>query len=318
MQRRKFAAAVAGLAVLGIVAPGAASPAVAAVADGGIISGRVVNTSGHVLANARISAEPLDRDNGTYLITETDASGAFTLPGLVPGQYRVGIDAGGWGEYAPGRRFTIEQGVQYQVREGRRTIVNSLVFAAGTISGKVTDAAGKPAAGVPVSAFDSVSRLWYEEFTAADGGYALKVRPNTPYVLRFADGNTSQYAPSGTTDAAQAGHYQVAPGRATRVDARLIVAPTLTGRLTDAAGAPVADAHVSYTSRGRVYEFTSTDADGRYTFTKVPLDDLKVRFVTASGQEQWATGSADSQNATWFTTAAGVTTVVDERLLPAS
>jgi len=318
MHRRKFATAVAGLAFLGVMAPVAGSPAMAAAEESGSISGRIIDTSGHVLANARVSAQPLDQVDGSYVITDTDANGRFTLPGLVPGQYRVGIDAGGWSEWAPGRRFEMAQGTQYRVRDDRDTVVNSVVFAAGTISGTVTGADGKPAAGVGLSAFDSGSGLQHMETAGADGRYSLKVRPNTGYVLRFTDGQTVQYAPSGVLDEAQATRYRVAPGRAVRVDERLIVAPKITGQLTDAAGAPVAGAHVSYTTRGQVHEFTTTDADGRYAFDKVPVDDFKVRFVTASGQEQWATGAADWENATWFTASPGSTTVVSEKLLPLS
>ena len=316
MQRRKFAGAVAGLAFLGALAPVAGSPAMAAAADSGSISGRIIDTSGHALANARVAAHPLDQAGGSYVITDTDASGRFTLAGLVPGQYQVGIDAGGWSEWAPGRRFEQSQAVQYRVRDGRDTVVTSVVFAAGTISGTVTGADGKPADGVGLSAHDSGSGLQFLGATAADGRYSLKVRPNTGYVLRFADGQTEQYAPSGTVDPAAAGRYRVAPGRAVRVDERLIVAPKIVGQLTDAAGAPVAGAHVSYTTRGQVYAFTSTDADGRYTLDKIPVDDFKVRFVTESGQEQWATGAADWDHATWFTASPGSTTVVSERLLP--
>jgi protocatechuate 3,4-dioxygenase beta subunit len=318
MQRRKFAIAAAGLAFLGVMAPVAGSPAVAATTEEGSISGRIVDTRGHALAHARVAAQPLDPANGSYVITDTEADGTYTLPGLVPGRYEVGIDAGGWGEWAPGRRFEQDDAVQYRIRAGRDTVVNSVVFVAATISGKVTDAAGRPAADIAISAFDSGSRLYFPSATGADGRYSLKVRPNTGYRLTFADGQTVQYAPSGTTDVARAGRYETAPGHTTTVNQRLIVAPQLTGRLTDAAGAPVAGAHVSYTSRSQVYEFTSTDADGRYVFARMPVDDVRIRFVTEDGQEQWAAQAADWEHATWYTTSAGAVTVVDEQLLPVS
>jgi hypothetical protein len=60
----------------------------------GAISGRIVDSTGAVLAGARINLQP----NG--LSTVTNAQGEFTISNLSPGEYTVSIQYVGFGTFS--------------------------------------------------------------------------------------------------------------------------------------------------------------------------------------------------------------------------
>lgn len=298
-----------------IAATGIASPASAATGAGGI-SGSVRDTSGAVVANSEITIYPPYQPSGPVASTHTDAAGKFKVSGLDEGSYQIQIGLGGWSEWAPGRTDDPAQAGTYQVVAGRTTKADSVVTASGVAGGRLTTATGQPAAGVIVSADDDNHARTWSTTTGADGTYSLRVPPGDAYVIGFKDGDFQQYAPH-TVDRGLARHYTIRSGRTLRVSDRLLAAATLAGRLTDAAGAPVAGADVHFISTATAFEFvTTTDADGRYRFEKQNPGDIKVWFRLADGREQWAHQKLSYDEAETFTLALGAVTTVDEQLLP--
>ncbi len=99
---------------------------------------------------------------------------------------------------------------------------------------------------------------------------------------------------------------------------------TVTGRLTDAAGKPLADWTVTAVppppwDNDTVRFIGRTGADGRYTLPDVRPGTYLVRFSSAAeNRAQYAYGKVGSAEATRFTVTAGGTLAVDDALLPAA
>jgi hypothetical protein len=161
----------------------------------------------------------------------------------------------------------------------------------------------------------STASTW-DTTTAANGTYEVSLPPGTAYVVKFTNGELTQYSPR-TLDWAQARHYTVRSGRTTRVHERLLPPATLTGRLVDNSGTPVAGAQVDLqllATAGEVW--TSTGPDGRYLFDKLPPGDIVVGFIAPDGREQWAHQKASAAEADVITLSLGTVITVDETLLP--
>jgi hypothetical protein len=194
-------------ALAGVVAaPLIASPALAAGATTGNLAGAVRDTRGAVVADADITVLVPESPN-VAAQAHTDAAGRFKVTGLDAGAYNIQIDRDGWIEWAPGRTDTP---TAYSIRSGRTTVANSVVYAAGKVTGTVTTATGAPAAGVKVNAEDDEHARTFDGVTAADGTYSLRVAPNETYVLRFTDGHFTQFAP-GTVNRDEAKRSRSAP-----------------------------------------------------------------------------------------------------------
>ncbi|MFG1991968.1 carboxypeptidase-like regulatory domain-containing protein [Actinoplanes sp. NPDC048988] len=185
----------------------------------------------------------------------------------------------------------------------------------GTIAGRVVTPAGRPAAGVKVTVDDIDTARPFTATTAADGRYAIEVPAGDAYVVSFTDGHLQQYSPR-TLDFAQATVHTVREGRTLRVSERLFHAATLTGRLTDETGAPVAGASVDFVNIENAFGLTTTTgADGRYRFSKLAPGPVKVHFRTAGGRSQWAHQAASYEEADVATLKLGRVTAVSDSLL---
>ncbi len=174
--------------------------------------------------------------------------------------------------------------------------------AATTISGKLTTAAGAPVAGKPVQIYvrkqgTSTYALLSTRTTAADGTFSGTHKPltNVEYAARFREDATytasghnarTNVAPAATTLTAQTSPTTITYGAAT----------TISGKLTTAAGAPVAGKPVQIyvrkqgTSTYALLSTRTTAADGTFSGTHKPLTNVEyaARFredatYTASG-----------------------------------
>jgi 5-hydroxyisourate hydrolase-like protein (transthyretin family) len=90
----------------------------------------------------------------------------------------------------------------------------------------------------------------------------------------------------------------------------------MSGRLTDAAGAPAGGASVSFTNVDTIAESeTVTQADGTYDVSgSLAPGRYKVRF-TVAGRSQYAHQKLDYASADVITLTSGRTAVVDDQLL---
>ena len=308
-RRSVLAAALAGI----MAATGAAGPAFAADPTGNL-TGVVRDTRGAVVPDAAISVY-LDPSGDAVQERQADSRGRFSLTGLPTGTYRIQIGMGGWSEWAPGRVTDPEQARRYQVRANRTTVADSVVTATGFIAGRFLGPDGRPAANASVNVTNVNTAAEHGGVTAADGTYRIRVQPNQTFIVSYAVDWYSQYVPH-TFDPARATRFFVRSGQTVRVSDRAVASSGITGRLTDAAGAPAGGVYVSFINVDTtVQSDTSTEADGTYDFTGYLVPGrYKVRF-TAPGGSQYAHQQLDYDAADVITLTPGETAVVDDQLL---
>lgn len=309
LRRTVLAAALAGIAV----ATTAAGPAFADDPTGSL-SGVVRDTRGAAVADAVISVY-LDPSSDPVQELEADAHGRFRVTGLKAGSYRIQIGMQGWSEWAPGRITDAGQARHYRVTANHNTVADSVVTAAGIITGRFLGPDGAPAANAGVYVTDVNTGSENGGITAADGTYRVRVQPNQTFVVSYAVGSLIEYVPH-IFDPAQATKFFVRSGQTVRVDDRAVAVSGMSGRLTDAAGAPAGGVYVSFINVDTTVESqTNTLADGTYDFSGLLVPGrYKVEF-TASGRSQYAHQKLDYDSADIITLTPGQTTVVDDQLL---
>jgi hypothetical protein len=277
----------------------------------GAISGRVTDSSGAPVPFPIVSA--FDVDCCYSVSVQGDDAGNYTLGFLPAGSYVV--------QFTPGFAFPFQYARQKRnfsdadpitVVNGETTALDEQLLPTGTIRGRFTNQ-GEPIADANVEVFDPTTGDSKSSPTGPDGEYELHVWPGT-YVVRFdrSSGTLVQYAHQKRTEG-EADRFPVAAGEVVVVDEEALPTGTITGRLTDADGNPVADAGVGVANatselNGR------TDADGRYQVEALP-GAYRVSFHPGNGS-QWAFGKSSAGTADLATVVAGESTVVDDVLRP--
>ncbi|MBM2620726.1 carboxypeptidase regulatory-like domain-containing protein [Actinoplanes sp. LDG1-06] len=309
VRRRSVLAAT----LAGVVAAGtAAAPALAADPTGSI-AGVVRDTRGAVVPGAAIGVYVTPSSDAVQEL-QADARGRFTITGLKTGSYKVRIGLGGWAEWAPGRVSDPDQARTYRVRANRTTDAGSVVTATGIIAGRFFGPDGTPAANAAVNITNVNTAAEHGGVTAADGTFRIKVQPNQTFIVNYAVGAIGQYVPH-TFDSAQATRFTVRSGQTVRVTDQAAALAGISGRLTDAAGAPAGGVNVSFINVDTINQSdTTTAADGTYDFSGLlKPGNYKVRF-SAGGNRQYAYQQPDYDSATVITVTSGETAVVDDQL----
>ncbi|MCO8273992.1 carboxypeptidase-like regulatory domain-containing protein [Actinoplanes sp. TRM 88003] len=308
-RRSVLAAAVAGI----VAASSAAGPAFAADPTGSL-AGVVRDTQGAVVPDAVIGVFA-DPSSDAVQELQADSRGRFTVSGLEAGAYQVRIGLGGWSEWAPGRISDPAEARTYRVRANRTTTANSVVTAAGYIAGRFFGPDGQPAAHAAVNVTNADNTSEHGGTTAADGRFRIKVRPDSTFIVNYAVGALGQYVPH-TFDPARATRFFVGSGETVRVTDRAAALAGISGRLTDAAGAPAGGVYVSFLNVDTANQSdTMTGSDGAYDFSGLlEPGRYKVRF-SAGDNSQYAHQKPDYDSADIITIASGETAVVDDQLL---
>lgn len=172
------------------------------------------------------------------------------------------------------------------------------------IKGRITglDTAGKviPLSGVFVSAHGSGAYPSPGGWTGADGTYLFHTETSGPFQVmaqcdaRVAGDNCQDYAREWlggypTEGSAESPEVSVSDGVATVVDMQLDRLATVTGRVSDGTGGPVANVEVSSWGQGSNENVTATtDANGNYTLTRVDPFADEVLMSDPADVWQWA------------------------------
>lgn len=257
--------------------------------DAGLsIRGIVVDQDGTPIADASVSAKPVDnaaRGQQTFGWGEqTDKEGKFEMDGLVPGNYEV--------EANHDDHVTPEPAPRIAIVAGEATAEQRLVLeAGGTITGRVLDANRRAVSGAQVRV---VGKRWWgggSAHTADDGTFTMKaVRPGEHRIVANRGWFNEMRAPGTTDDDVQGVTLTVRAGETSSVD--LVVEEQfgkIEGRVIDSDGGPVDDAFIHAT---RVSDSAAASAKGvrasvRWgAWTRTPaltdqdgtfaLDDLEV------------------------------------------
>lgn len=213
------------------------------------IRGTVRNYDGAPVQGATVSTAWNDP---VYASAQTDANGTYVLS-VTAGTFAIGASKTGFPD-SEDRQVTVPPDV---------TGVDFTFPQPYSISGTVRDGAGQPVAGASVyGGINSVT-------TAADGTYTTMAGPGDHYVSANKTGYQSALSV-----------LVPVPPAATGVDFVLLIRnQTITGRVTDTQGQPLADAYVSAStidcSRNGSGS-AQTAADGTYTLA-VPAGTYHVR-----------------------------------------
>lgn len=214
--------------------------------------------------------------------TRSDAEGRFEAGFDRAGAYSAVLME--FEPFQPGTMMTTQIEVPDEPRVER-----DVVFAASSIAGRVTDAAGAPIRDAQVVARrpegDRTSPPY--AFSGEDGSYRIRgVPPGTYHVVAAAEGLASDTR----TDVAVAADDAIEG-----VDFTLVSGRVVRGLVTDPAGRPVADAIVSFVAtdaRGAGEGIARTDVHGRFVASVSGSGEVEVRAFTPG----WAPGTATGES----------------------
>jgi protocatechuate 3,4-dioxygenase beta subunit len=293
-----------GMATPIVLATGGSQTANAKLQPGAAIAGTVTDASGHGLPGLCVyAATEFEAQLGPVFTAEaqTGAHGRYTISGLAPGQYLIDFGCGVDARYADqwfNGAASASSADLVSAPVGRTAGINAVLQPAGSISGVVTNSAGRPLAGVCVSAVNakaSSSQLGgliggntpptdshgaYVVSGLAAGRYDVLFQPCEGSV-RYAE---QWYRQHGSTSFQTA--VQVRMGKGTSgIDARLSIGGTISGRVSGAAGKPLRNVCVfafnpvtSYSGIG------TTGRNGTYTIPALPSDTYMIEFLPCGNQ----------------------------------
>jgi hypothetical protein len=213
----------------------------------GSISGRATNSSGGGLGN--VNVQLFDATTGAFSFsTYTDMNGNYSIVNVPDGSYKVQFSyyAGSsslsaWYDGAAG----MDTAKVVQISASSATTGVNAVFALSSITGHVVDASGQGVCGASINANGPAGSAYAS--TAADGSYTLSL-PSGDYTLSFSyyPGNSN----CGTTNYPQYSSAGIPVSVTTGVMQDFSLPPyfTVSGRVTDAAGAAVAGANINFST----------------------------------------------------------------------
>jgi protocatechuate 3,4-dioxygenase beta subunit len=274
------------------------------------ISGTVKTTGGAAIVGASVFGTS-SSDAG---FSATNASGAFSLTGLNPGTYKLQVVAptdanllDGFFTTANANHFTTASASASGIIVGPSKSGIAIKVPAGfTISGHITTTGGTALAGVTV--FGAGSTTFDSRTTDASGNYTLRGLAAGAYTL-FLTGSanflhgvfTTANANHFSTTAASASTVSVGPNK-TGVNARIPTGFSISGKITNPSGTPLAGVAVPANSATGYRGFASTDVNGNYTIQglaagtyKIGMSDFGSNFIA---------GFFTTANANHFTTSA--------------
>jgi 5-hydroxyisourate hydrolase-like protein (transthyretin family) len=313
---------------------------------GSHITGTVRRSDRTGVSGAQVAAYADDGDGGwTYLARiTTDAGGAYDLPGLAAGAYRVRFSdpskvlAPQWWQGAAD--VSAARSVRLD-RQDVRAGVDAVLRPAGAISGTVSESGGAALRNVAVVAYgrDADGGWSYVDKVSTDalghyaiqgfgtGKYRLRAVDKWPYWWSGADRGAfldqwydGAYALSAATD------IPVTAGAETGgIDIGLERAGHIAGAVTDASGEGIGRASVEVQRydghHWRYFNYDMTRADGAYDVGQLPSGTYRVYFRPpwrSRYAAEYYDGAYTGADATLVAVAAGRTTSGIDAVLEAS
>lgn len=256
------------------------------VSRGQAIRGSVVDAAGKPVEKIRVSAQaqpdpskPRAQTTGAWG-EKTDAAGRFALAGLLPGAYRVSVDA--WDP----PRATPPKPLEVTLPEGKDLEdIRIALPATGEVRGRVRDPQGRPVGRIGVELSDG--KQWQSVPAADDGTFRFEHVAAGEYRAVASRGwDSTARAPGTSDDDVQGEKVSVRGGSVESVD--LVVEPAagaITGVVKGEDGEPVADAFIeaSRESDSAARAAGSAIRQGRWgSFGETPhLTDPDGRFSVA-------------------------------------
>ncbi len=288
-----------------VASAGLTAPSFVSAAPGdGSISGTVLDPLGSELADVCVSVDGI-------VAGVTDPNGTYSLANVPAGSHRVGftdcaatqVHAAQW-YLGASDQFTA---TPVDVIEGHDTQLSDVSMQLGvSVTGRVTDTAGGPLEGVPVSLDTADLYPTGTTVTDADGNYRTAPVPDGDYQLRFGDfvvpaphaveyWNDTHLRSEATVLSLRAADG----GEVNGFDAQLTGGAGIAGHVSNADGVDLGgmcvSAHTPNAQGSERLARTITDATGNYSLNGLPPLPTHVQFheCTLPGQfvEQWYGGA---------------------------
>jgi hypothetical protein len=288
---------------------------VVSTASVGSISGTVTDSSGHGLAGICVEVDGvLPTIGGGF--GSTLAGGGYTVTGLSSGTYDVefmpGADCGNTGNFLPqwfkGQPSQATATPVKVAGGATKAGINARLLAGGTISGKVTNVAGKAFPDVFVQA-QGAGIGFGSARTLSNGTYTIVGLAADTYTVSFeaSSDNYLQQWYKGQPTVSTATPVPLTTGEAVSgINAKMLPGGIIAGRVTNMSGEVLAGICVEVRAVGEGGAFFSTSAttlaNGRYSIPMVPAGIYAVGFSNCSDKRanyapQWSGGSATYSSA---------------------
>ncbi|HZZ96592.1 MAG TPA: carboxypeptidase regulatory-like domain-containing protein [Jatrophihabitantaceae bacterium] len=254
-------------------------------APGGEVSGTVVSPSGVGIAGVDVD---VSTSNGFFGAAQrTAADGSYDIRGLAAGTYQVCFDAEFVMDDSPTGYLSKCRAAKITVAAGQHAHVDGRLHPAAAVTGTVTDASGRPLAGVQISiepphAFSSA--FFGLGVTDAHGQYLFKGLKAGRFRACFDTEAVTPTRPTpGAAPGCRHGLFSTRIGAVrTGIDASLAVSGAISGTVTYSDGSPVRDADIDIEPLTNAAEdffgFAETNTHGRYALRGMPAGKYRVCF----------------------------------------
>ena len=258
----------------------------------GAVTGRVTDSAGHPVEGVSVGARS-GSSSQTVDAVATGPDGTYAIGGLrAAGDYEVCFTAdrargsssanGDLDQCFDGQDDSggIIGATPVQVRAGAVTDrIDGHLHQAGAITGRVTDEAGHPLAGVHVTASSNTPTR--ETSTGIDGRYRInRLTTSRPQVCFDEFGGVVTGGTSTTGYVRTCEFLDVEAGQTAVQDEQLSAGAAVAGRVTDAAGNPIRGARIAVVTAGSSVSFFGvepvTDAAGRYRVVGLAASTYRV------------------------------------------
>ncbi len=293
------------------VTVGATATANAVLGEPGSISGTVTVTGGAAATGGQVDAY-VDGEWSSSGTASVDGSGAFSIAGLLPGDYLLefnyfdnGVHT--WYSGADSR----DNATPVNVSAGATTPITAELALGGRIGGNVTVAGGGAAGFGTVEILDSDGAIASTEYVESMGYLSGALAPGEyrVYFVDFAGRAYEWYDDSPSFHGSAP--VTVTVGETTTADAALEPESVISGTVTDTDGSPATGGCVyaeeywyDQTSTSGQYQAACVDASGHYEIHGLAAGDYLLSFSYFDGHDStiWAGP---------VTTTEGATTVFD-------
>ncbi|GIF69801.1 hypothetical protein Ais01nite_78360 [Asanoa ishikariensis] len=313
--RRRATAAVATAVMAGTLAVWA-TPAQAA--GTGVITGRITTSDGAPAADIWVAAMDFEELGEPVGYTTTAADGTYRIQGLATDSYVVSMSGTDHPTQYFDSKTEIWQADEVRVTNGQTTTINQALIPTGFLAGRILQANGEPLAWTWVNAVNEFGSSVGGASTDDNGNYRVPV-PVGSYRVSFSplEGSYQEQFIPRKISVDDATLFTVTADQETRADDTALAVGSLSGRLTNDNGTPVADASVYATpfqANGYLGD-VPTNANGEFSIPQVLVGTYSVEFYTGI-RHQYFDGALELEDADPVVVTAGTNTRVTDSMLP--